>query len=186
MSMWPASWLPPLAWIYKSSGRRSLPWPPIFRAAALARFLTTDLKEYRIDETRFAVGYMETVHRRRVDEIRDQLVDEMKIIRAESGFAALLFMVVDIVHSQTEILIVGMEQQIAETFGQNLVSPNSITIVGIMSRKKQVIPVLPRVARQWKSRASHRPGRPGRSAEQRKERTRFSWIRKRRKEPGAC
>jgi len=114
--------------------------------------LTTDLKEYRIDDTRFAVGYMETVHRRRVDEIREQLVGEMKIIRAESGFASLLFMVVDIVHSQTEILIVGMEQQVAETFGQNLVSPNSITLGGIMSRKKQVIPVLPRVVRQWKSR----------------------------------
>lgn len=114
--------------------------------------LTTDLKEYRIDDTRFAVGYMETVHRRRVDEIREQLVGEMKIIRAESGFASLIFMVVDIVHSQTEILIVGMEQQVAETFGQDLVSANSITIGGIMSRKKQVIPTLPRVARQWKSR----------------------------------
>ena len=115
--------------------------------------LITDLKEYRIDDTRFAVGYMETVHRRRVDEIREQLVGEMKIIRAESGFASLLFMVVDIVHSQTEILIAGMEQQVAETFGQDLVSANSITIGGIMSRKKQVIPVLPRVVRQWKSRS---------------------------------
>ena len=115
--------------------------------------LTTDLKEFRINDTLFAVGYMETVHRRRVDEIRDQLVSEMGIIRAESGFVSLLFMVVDIVHSQTEILIVGMEQQVAEALGQDLVSPHSITIGGIMSRKKQVVPVLPRVARQRKSRS---------------------------------
>jgi inorganic pyrophosphatase/exopolyphosphatase len=31
-------------------------------------------------------------------------------------------------------------------------SPNSIMVGGIMSRKKQVVPVLPRVARQWKAR----------------------------------
>lgn len=114
--------------------------------------LTTDFKEYRIDDTHFAVGYMETVHRRRVDEIREQLVGEMKTIRAESGYAALLFMVVDIVHSQTEILIVGMEQEIAEAFGQSLLSPHSIMLGGVMSRKKQVVPVLPRAARQWKPR----------------------------------
>jgi manganese-dependent inorganic pyrophosphatase len=116
------------------------------------QILTTDLKEYRIDDTHFAVGYMETVHKRRVDEIREQLVAEMKVIRAESGYASLLFIIVDIVHSQTEILFVGMEQQVADGFGQELMSPNSIMVGGIMSRKKQVVPVLPRVARQWKAR----------------------------------
>jgi manganese-dependent inorganic pyrophosphatase len=116
------------------------------------QILTTDLKEYRIDDTHFAVGYMETVHKRRVDEIREQLVAEMKVIRAESGYASLLFIIVDIVHSQTEILFVGMEQQVADGFGQELISPNSIMVGGIISRKKQVVPVLPRVARQWKAR----------------------------------
>ena len=97
------------------------------------------------------MGYMETVHKRRVDEIRDQLVAEMKAIRVDKGYVALLFMVVDIVHSQTEILITGMEEEIAEAFGERLFSPNSIVMGGVMSRKKQVVPILPHVARQWKS-----------------------------------
>jgi manganese-dependent inorganic pyrophosphatase len=74
----------------------------------------------------------------------------MKILRAERGYAALLFMVVDIVHSQTEILVVGMEEQVAEAFDQRLASPNSVMMGGVMSRKKQVVPILPRVARLWK------------------------------------
>lgn len=112
--------------------------------------LTTDFKEFRIEDALFAVGYMETVHKRRVDEIRDQLVAEMQTLRAEKGYATLLFMVVDVVHSQTEILIAGMEKQVAEAFDQRLVSPHSIMMGGVMSRKKQIVPVLPRVARQWK------------------------------------
>ena len=52
----------------------------------------------------------------------------------------------------TEILIVGMEQPVAEAFELELASPHSITLGGIMSRKKQVAPVLPRVARQRRAR----------------------------------
>jgi manganese-dependent inorganic pyrophosphatase len=109
--------------------------------------LTTDFKEFRIDDTPFAVGYMETVHRRRVEEIRDELLGEMAAIRREKGYAACLFMVVDIVHSQTEILIAGMEQKVAEALGEQLVSPHSVMVAGVMSRKKQVVPILPRLAR---------------------------------------
>ena len=73
-------------------------------------------------------------------------------MRAEKGYASLLLMVVDIVHSQTEILIVGLENEVAEMLGQTLDSPHSLTMGGVMSRKKQVVPILPRVARRWKQR----------------------------------
>lgn len=116
--------------------------------------LTTDFKEYRIDDTPFAVGYMETVHKQWVDEIRDSLLAEMKALRAEKGLASLLFMVVDIVHSQTEIFIAGMEAEVAEAMEQPLTSPHSIVLGGVMSRKKQVVPILPRVARKRKGRVS--------------------------------
>jgi manganese-dependent inorganic pyrophosphatase len=113
--------------------------------------LTTDFKEFRIDDNPFAVGYLETVHKRRIDEIRDQLLAEMMALRAEKGYAALLFLAVDVVHSQTEILVVGMEQEVSETIGERLASPHSIMMGGVMSRKKQVVPILPRVARLRKA-----------------------------------
>jgi manganese-dependent inorganic pyrophosphatase len=114
--------------------------------------LTTDFKEFRIDDTPFAVGYMETVHKQRVDEIRDDLLAAMRALRAEKGYASLLLMVVDVVHSQTEILIDGMAEEVAEALDQRLASPHSVILGGVMSRKKQVVPILPRVARQRKSR----------------------------------
>jgi manganese-dependent inorganic pyrophosphatase len=112
--------------------------------------LTTDFKEFRINDLPFAIGYMETVKKRSVDEIRDDLLQQMSALRAERGYAALLFIVVDIVHNQTEILIDGMEKEIAEALGEPLISAHSVLMPGVASRKKQIVPVLSRVTRQRK------------------------------------
>jgi manganese-dependent inorganic pyrophosphatase len=110
--------------------------------------LTTDFKEFRIDDLLFAVGYMETLHKGHVDAIRGKLLAQMKLLRAEKGYASLLFMVVDVAHSQTEILIAGLEQEAAGALGERLASPHSVIVAGVMSRKKQVVPILPRLARR--------------------------------------
>jgi hypothetical protein len=117
------------------------------------QIITTDFKEFRIDEAPFAVGYLETVHKQRVDEIRDGLLAEMHAIRSQKGYAFLLLMIVDIVHGETEILIEGMEQAVAEALDQPLVAPHTVIVGGVLSRKKQIIPILPLVARSWKSHA---------------------------------
>jgi manganese-dependent inorganic pyrophosphatase len=114
--------------------------------------LTTDFKAFRIDDVPFAIGYMETVQKARVHEIREALLSEMLAIRAQRGYAAFLFMVVDIAHSETEILMVGLEEETAEALGQPLATPHSVVLSGVMSRKKQVVPLLPRLAAEWKLR----------------------------------
>jgi manganese-dependent inorganic pyrophosphatase len=114
--------------------------------------LTTDFKEFHIDDTPFAVGYMETVQKARVDEIRETLLSEMLAIRAQRGYAAFMFMVVDIAHGETEILLAGLEEETAQALGQSLATPHSVVLSGVMSRKKQVVPLLPRLAARWKER----------------------------------
>jgi manganese-dependent inorganic pyrophosphatase len=114
--------------------------------------ITTDFKEFRIDDTPFAVGYLETVHKAGIDDIRDQLLAEMRALRGEKGYTSVLLMVVDVVHSETEILIAGMEETVAAALGQSLSTSHSVTFGGVMSRKKQVVPVLPQVARQGRAR----------------------------------
>ena len=112
--------------------------------------LTTDFKEFRIDDVPFAVGYMETVQKARVDEIRQALLSEMMAIRAQRGYAAFLFMLVDIAHSETEIFVAGLEDETAQALGRPLTTPHSVVLSGVMSRKKQVVPLLPRLAARWK------------------------------------
>ena len=114
------------------------------------QILTTDSKEYRIDEQPFAIGYMETVHKRQVDQIHGDLLAEMQALRSSKGYASLLLIVVDIVHNQTEILIDGMEKEIAQALGEPLLSSHSVIMSGVVSRKKQIVPILPHIAQQWR------------------------------------
>jgi inorganic pyrophosphatase/exopolyphosphatase len=74
----------------------------------------------------------------------------MKAIRAAKSYASLLFMVVDVVHSRTEILITGLEEEVAQALVRRLASPHSVMMGGVKSRKKRAKPLLPRVARLWK------------------------------------
>ena len=114
--------------------------------------ITTDFKEFRIDDTPFGVGYLETVHKQRVDEIRAGLLTEMQRLRGERGYASLLFMIVDIVRGETEILIQGLEGAVAEALARPLETPHSVVVPSVLSRKKSIVPILPLVARSWKGR----------------------------------
>ncbi len=112
---------------------------------SLRDVLTTDFKEFTVDGARFGIGYMETTDRGQVDAVQDELVAEMKRLRADRGYAAMLFIVVDIRRDESEILVAGNEQAVAEAFEQELVSPHSFVLPGVVSRKKQVVPLLPNV-----------------------------------------
>lgn len=112
---------------------------------SLREVLTTDFKEFTVDDARFGIGYMETTDRSQVDAVRDEMVAEMKRLRTDRDYATMLFIVVDIRREQSEILIAGQEEAVAEAFEQELVSSHLIVLPGVISRKKQVVPVLPHI-----------------------------------------
>jgi manganese-dependent inorganic pyrophosphatase len=112
---------------------------------SLRDVLTTDFKEFTVNGARFGIGYMETTDRSQVDAVQDELVAEMHRLRDDRGYAVMLFIVVDIRRDESEILIAGQEEAVAEAFGQALALPHSIVLPGVVSRKKQVVPVLPRI-----------------------------------------
>lgn len=107
--------------------------------------LMSDFKEFLLAGEKYGVGYLETASKAKVDELADELLAEMRRLRAERGYVTVLLIAVDIPHAQTEILISGQELAVAEAFGQELATPHSIILPGVMSRKKQVVPILPKI-----------------------------------------
>ncbi|OQY24348.1 MAG: hypothetical protein B6I34_03660 [Anaerolineaceae bacterium 4572_32.1] len=110
---------------------------------SLREVLTTDFKEYTVGGAQFGIGYMETTDRSQVDAVQDDLVAEMKRLRADRNYAVMLFIVVDIRIEESEIFIAGQEKAVADAFEQELITPHSCVLSGVISRKKQVVPVLP-------------------------------------------
>jgi len=112
---------------------------------SLRDVLTTDFKEFAVEGARFGIGYMETTDRSQVDAVQEALIAEMSRLRDDRGYAVMLFIVVDVRRDESEILIAGQEEAVAEAFGQELAVPHSIVLAGVVSRKKQVVPLLPRI-----------------------------------------
>ncbi len=112
---------------------------------SLREVLTTDFKEFTVNNARFGIGYMETTGRSQVDAVQNELVAEMQRLRADRGYAVMIFIVVDIRRDESEIFIAGQEGAVAEAFEQELASPHSFVLPGVISRKKQIVPVLPHI-----------------------------------------
>ncbi len=112
---------------------------------SLRQVLTTDFKEFTVDGVRFGIGYMETTDRSQVDAVQADLIEEMNRLRDDRGYGIMLFVVVDIRCDESEIFIAGQEKAVAEAFGQELASPHSIVLPGVVSRKRQVVPLLPNI-----------------------------------------
>lgn len=107
--------------------------------------LLADFKEFALGNLRFGVSTVETVNSAAVAAMREDLHEQMKSIQEERKYASFILMVADIAHEQTELLIEGHEREVAAGFGKPLADGHRIEFRGILSRKKQIVPILPNI-----------------------------------------
>ncbi len=107
--------------------------------------IMADFKEYRFDDRLFGIGYLEVHGRGVAEKRRDEFIEELKKLREEKGYTSVMFMLVDILDEETELLVLGKEKEVAEALGVELSGPHSLTLRGIISRKKQIAPILMRL-----------------------------------------
>jgi manganese-dependent inorganic pyrophosphatase len=117
--------------------------------------LTSDFKEFSVQDVKFAVGTVETASPQTIEKRIPELIETMGHMLHEMGYTSFLFMIVDIINLHCTLLVCGAEQAVAEAFGVPLESDGHTAIVeGLVSRKKQVVPLLPRIQAQLKDSAS--------------------------------
>jgi manganese-dependent inorganic pyrophosphatase len=107
--------------------------------------LMADFKEFSLGDLRFGVSTVETVNASAVSAMRRELSEQMKAIQEERKYASFILMVADIAHEETELWVEGHEREVAAGFGKPLADTHRIEFRGILSRKKQIVPVLPNI-----------------------------------------
>ncbi len=108
--------------------------------------LTTDFKEFMVNDTKFAVGTVETASPAIIEKRIPELLATMQRLAKENGYSVFLFMIVDIIEMRCRLLIYGGERAVAEVFQVPLEADgHSVIVEDLVSRKKQVIPLLPRI-----------------------------------------
>jgi manganese-dependent inorganic pyrophosphatase len=99
-----------------------------------------DFKDFNMGGKKIGIGQLELVDLDLIKERRLELYEEIRKLKDE-GRHSVLFLLTDIVRAGSEILYLSDDVSIFErAFGKDLEKDNWLD--GIMSRKKQVVPVL--------------------------------------------
>lgn len=104
--------------------------------------ISEDLKEYVSGEITFAISQVETVDLAAFAQRRDALISTMDELCVSNGYALMCLMVTNIFEDGTEMLIAGQKRNLlAKAFQQENID-DKIFLQGVLSRKKQVVPVI--------------------------------------------
>jgi len=125
----------------------------IFAAAAAdlsersaKELLTADFKEFMVGDAKFAIGTVETASPSTIEKRSQELLETMNQLVQERGYSSFLFMIVDIINMRCHLLISGGEHAVAEVLGVPLEPDgHSVIVENLVSRKKQLVPLLPRI-----------------------------------------
>lgn len=108
-----------------------------------------DFKMFEANKTSFGVGQISSMNVDELVETKKRLIPYMEKALGNHGESMLFFMLTDIIHESTELLCYGGDcaELVKEAFRQEP-QDNSVTLPGVVSRKKQLIPAFVNVLQQ--------------------------------------
>src|SRR5215471_11900227 len=108
--------------------------------------LTADFKEFVVRDTKIAIGTVEIASPSAIEKRSPELLQTMRQLAQERGYSSFLFMIVDIINMRSHVLISGGEHAVAEILGAPLEQDgHSVVVENLVSRKKQLVPLLSRI-----------------------------------------
>ena len=118
----------------------------IFSAPALEtkpaqELLFSDFKEFHIAGHDIGIGQITCMDAERVMPMKDEFLAIMQETIAERAYDMMLLMITDMLREGTELLVAGDEEIIRQAFNVE-VKNHGVFLPGIVSRKKQIVPVL--------------------------------------------
>ncbi len=102
-----------------------------------------DFKITQVGELKFGIAQIELTGYEKVMDKKELYLKAMEEIRSEKNLDYVLLMVTDIIKEGTKLLIAGKEpEKVARAFEKELKENCYIDLPGVMSRKKQIMPVI--------------------------------------------
>ena len=108
-----------------------------------AALLKMDSKEYELGGKQLRISVLETTAPQVILDRKDALIAAMPAVAAEDGADEVMLFVVDILREQATLLVPNdYVKFVAERSFGVTVTGDTVVLPGVMSRKKQIIPVL--------------------------------------------
>ena len=107
-----------------------------------AELLNMDMKIFEIDGAKIGVAQVNTVNEAEVLERKEKLLAEIDNIIAKEGLKFFMLAITNILTNDSAALISGDGNDVVEKAFREKVDSNLVTLKGVVSRKKQIIPPL--------------------------------------------
>ncbi len=108
-----------------------------------SELLRMDSKQYEVDGTKFRVSVLETTSPATVLSRKDAIMEDMTVVAEEDGVDQVLFFLIDILNEEAVLFVPNdLTRQVAEKSFGATVKGDLVSLPGVVSRKKQIIPAL--------------------------------------------
>ena len=107
------------------------------------QIIHNDFKVFEFGEKIVGIGQIEAPDLSLLDDKLDEIAATMLQLKEENNYHTFILMLTDIIQEGTKLLVFSDdEEKIAEIFKTSITSNMSEFLQGVLSRKKQVVPVL--------------------------------------------
>ena len=112
------------------------------KGASPRALLLRDYKDFEMGGNKIGIGQLEVVDLKVFDGMKEALFADMKAYKEEGGRHTVMLLLTDIMIEGSQFLVVSDDESIIEkAFNQKLTN-HEMWVDGVLSRKKQVIPVM--------------------------------------------
>lgn len=113
-----------------------------FAKARMKEIINQDKKVFPVGDIEIAVAQVNTVKIKELSDRKEEIEKEILHEIGKYGYSLLLFVVTDIINSNSLVFAYGKELELVKNaFGKDVIN-NEIMLENVVSRKKQIIPFL--------------------------------------------
>lgn len=127
---------------YKALGMEMFIAKSAIDGASARELNTRDYKEFDMNGTKVAVGQLEMIDISALDDRKEELFEDMKLLKEEGGLHTIAILLTDIMKEGSQLLVLSDDNSKVETAFKTTLQNNQAWLDGVLSRKKQVIPFL--------------------------------------------
>ena len=104
--------------------------------------INTDYKEYELAGKNIGIAQIETVDASELEKRKQEFLEVMKKMKTSRNLDLIIVLLTDIIKEGCLAFLVGDEIETVEKAFNNEIKDNQMYLPGVLSRKKQVVPVL--------------------------------------------
>ena len=108
---------------------------------SVEELVNSDFKEFHIGEQNLGVGQVTCLDSMEMLERKEEFLAVMRHLQEEHHYNMVILMLTDVLLEGTQLLYVGSDEAIRNAFSAEP-KDNALFLPGVMSRKKQIIPML--------------------------------------------